>query len=131
MLKGYRGITVFFKRSGYLPNKQDIGFRTACMEQDSLAVADYLQAPMVGTTDDLYVISYFAQVRSIGRIGSHASPEEIGSTVQDYGIATILVFGDPDLADVLQRELHYQVVRNTAYCGRPFTIIRTGVSTTN
>jgi hypothetical protein len=96
----------------------------ACFRQDSLALADVLEAPFAGTDAMANHVAYYTDIRTVGVLPSEITPSEAAATLRADHVRTLLAASDLQLTTDLAALPGYEVLAETAICRWGYTVLR-------
>jgi hypothetical protein len=94
-----------------------------CLEQDSLSLANVLDAPFVGTDAMANHVAYYTRLRTIGVLPTGTVASEAGALLQSLNVQSILAGSDLELTAALAATPGYRVMGELPICGVSYTVL--------
>jgi hypothetical protein len=96
----------------------------ACFKQDSLDLADVLEAPFAGTDAMANHVAYYTGIRTIGVLPSGITASEADAALRTGHVRTLLAASDLQLTTDLAALPGYEVLAETAICRWGYSVLR-------
>jgi hypothetical protein len=97
--------------------------QTACLQDDALAMDQYLRSPMAATNVDISYISYYTGKRTYGIIPGNTPADVVYRNLSELGVRTFLTNARNSLVDTLVTQYGYTIVGQVPLCDRNYIVL--------